>query len=263
MLVGSGTYGKVFIEKKRDGLRAVKYQQTTDESFFYASVCEEFCGGFVHPNLIHRFSSEWQDYQWIGVFEVGQPLTWTEPSHRVLWDILQGLAFLHVRNIVHRDIKPGNIVRVGETYKIIDFGLARILPYATQCQTPGMVSMPYRPIEIIQGGKTDVRCDIWSLGVVCLTLYRGRQVFKGSEQQIVKQYCQLKFQYHENIYSKMVCDLKHRWTSFRLCRELGLTLPNMAVQNRNIPDVVKHILNGVDSNIDFKKYNKSGFMAIL
>tara|TARA_B110000858_G_C17762373_1_gene455173 strand:- start:20 stop:811 length:792 start_codon:yes stop_codon:yes gene_type:complete len=260
-MLGSGTYGNVFLEN-RNGPRAVKYQSTTEEGFFYASVCEEFCGGFDHPNLIRRFSSEWQNYQWIGVFEVGQPLTLSDPSHRVLWDILKGLAFLHVRDIVHRDIKPENIMRVGETYKIIDFGLARILPYATQCQTPGMVSMPYRPIEIIQGGKTDVRCDIWSLGVVCLTLYRGRPVFQGSEEQIKEQYCKLEFGYHENIYSRMVCDLESRWTSFSLCRELGLALPNLAVQNRCIPDVVKHILNGIDSNIDFKKYNKTGFKVM-
>lgn len=254
-MLGEGMYGKVFLKNKR----AVKYQSTREPSNFYAAVREEFCGGFDHPNLIRRYSSEWRDYTWMGVFEVGEPLTYADRSHRVLWDILQGLAFLHARGIVHRDIKPENILRVGDTYKIIDFGLARTLPYCTQTQTPEMVSMPYRPIEILQGGMTDVRCDVWSLGVVCLTLYRNEPVFEGSVEDILFQYCDLEFDYHETIYSKMICDLKNRWTSFRLCKELGLDLPSLAVPNMNLPSVVKDILNG--SEVIVKKYNKSGFMA--
>ena len=253
-MLGRGTYGNVFLEHNR----AVKYQSTREEVFFYAAIREEFCGGFDHPNLIRRYSSEWREYTWIGVFEVGRPLSYEDQGHRVLWDILKGLSFLHARGIVHRDIKPENIVSVGGTYKIIDFGLARPLPYATQCQTPDMVSMPYRPIEIIQGGMTDVRCDVWSLGVVCLTLYRKQPVFRGSDDDIVAQYNKLEFDYHENIYSKMICDLKSRWTSFRLCRELGLTLPSLAVPKTNAPKVVQDILDGLE--VDFEKYNKSGVL---
>ena len=254
-MLGKGSYGKVFLKN----WRAVKYQSARYSEFFYAAVREEFCGGFDHPNLIHRYSSEWRDYMWMGVFEVGQPLTYGDQSHCVLWDIIRGLAFLHARGIVHRDIKPENILRVGDTYKIIDFGLARMLPYCTQTQTPEMVSMPFRPIELIRGGMTDVRCDVWSLGVVCLTLYRNRPIFEGCDEDIIAQYSELKFDYHESIYSKIICDLKSRWTSFKLCSELGLGLPSMAVPKMEVPSVVNDILNGFE--VDFEKYNESGFMA--
>lgn len=183
----------------------------------FAAVREEFCGLLCHANI-----------EWLGVFEAGEPLTYEDRSHCVLWDILKGLAFLHVRGIAHRDITPANIVRVGETYKLVNFGLARILPYATQSQT-SETSVPWSAVELLEGGMTDVRCDVWSLGVVCLTLYRGSVIFCGSCKDVVEQWRDLKFDYHEKIYSKMICDLKSRWTSFKLCRQLGLPLPVLAV----------------------------------
>jgi len=257
--LGEGTYGNVMLVSHKGKDYAVKRQFTHDEAFFYAAVREEFCGGFDHPNLIHRFSSKWQNYCWCGVFEVGEPLTYKSPSQRVLWDVLKGLAFLHARGIVHRDITPSNIVKVGDTFKIIDFGLSRTLPYTTQCQTPDMVTMPWRPIELLTGGMTDVRCDIWSLGVVCLTLYRRRPVFIGAAEDMIAQYNNLTFDYHEQIYARMVCDLQCRWTSFKLCSVLGLD-HDLTVPHHKVPDLVQNIVKGVE--VDFTKYNKSGVMAM-
>lgn len=258
-ILGEGTYGNVMLVNHKGKRYAVKRQFTHDESFFYAAVREEFCGGLNHPNLIHRFSSTWKNYCWCGVFEVGEPLTYESPPRRVLWDILKGLAFLHARGIVHRDITPSNIVRVGETFKIIDFGLSRTLPYTTQCQTPDMVTMPWRPIELLTGGMTDVRCDVWSLGVVCLSLYRRNTIFYGSTRDMLNQYRELNFDYHEQIFARMVCDLQYRWTSFKLCKVLGLE-HSTVVPRVNVPGLVQDIVNGVQ--VDFSKYNKSGIMAM-
>jgi len=257
--LGNGTYGNVMLVSHKGKDYAVKRQFTHDEAFFYAAVREEFCGGFDHPNLIRRFSSNWQNYCWCGVFEVGEPLAYDSSAQHVLWDILKGLAFLHARGIVHRDITPSNIVKVGDTFKIIDFGLSRTLPYTTQCQTPDMVTLPWRPVELLTGGMTDVRCDVWSLGVVCLTLYRRQPVFFGSAEEMLNQYRELQFDYHEQIFARMVCDLPHRWTSFKLCKVLGLE-HSTVVPHRKVPDLVQNIVEG--GEVDFTKYNKSGIMAM-
>ena len=256
VLIGSGTYSKVCRVRYKGVDYAVKRQDTMEESFFYAAVREDYCGGFDHPNLIRRFSSLWSNFRWCGVYELGMPLQPRAPHHRVLWDIIQGLSFLHARGIVHRDITPYNIVSVGGTYKIIDFGLARPMSLTSECQTPNMVTFEWRPVEILRGEHTDARCDVWSLGVICMSLYREECLFSGSSRDVLQKYSELKFDYQESVYSRMVCDLEKRFTSFEMCDALGfqydldVSLPYIR------RDHSRALLGfGVDQN----KYNKNGF----
>ena len=257
-LLGTGSYGNVFKIYHNDVEYAVKRQKTDSSSLFYAAVREEFCGGFKHCNLITRHSSVWSNYQWCGVYEMGVPLDTYAPHHKVLWDITSGLAFLHARGIVHRDITPGNIVSVGQRYKIIDFGLARPMSLTSRCQTPDMVTLNCRPIEILHGHRTDARCDVWSLGVICLSLNRQHAVFTGGKKNMIRQYSLLSFDYQEKIYSKMLCGLDERFTSFQLCDALGLsyTLDTGVSVPYIKGDHLRTVL-GHDVNID--KYSKDGF----
>lgn len=255
-LLGEGAYSSVRKVRHKGVNYAVKTQSTSECSFFYAAVREEYCGRFDHPNLIQRFSSSWSNYRWCGVYELGEPLTLDDHHHRVLWDVAQGLAFLHARGIVHRDINPNNIVLVGDRYKIIDFGLARPMQMTSRCQTPDMVTLNWRPVEVLRGKGTDGRCDVWSLGVVCLTLYRRRVVFDGTVEEILDQFSELEFDYQESVYSKMICELEERITTFALCDALGLeydmnaSLPYVSGDHRNA-------LLGVD--VDVEKYSRNGF----
>lgn len=255
-LIGEGSYSSVRWVRHNGVDYAVKRQYTNDYSFFYAAVREEYCGGFDHPNLIKRFSSSWFDYKWCGVYEMGKPLTMYDQHHKVLWDIAKGLAFLHARGIVHRDITPNNIVLVGDTYKIIDFGLSRPMQLSSRSQTPDMVTLNWRPVEILRGEMTDCRCDVWSLGVVCLTLYRRKVVFDGTKEEILEQFSALNFDYQESVYSRMVCELEERFTSFDLCDALGfkydlnVSLPYVSGDHRDV-------LLGFDVNIE--KYSRNGF----
>tara|TARA_B110001452_G_scaffold267564_1_gene278098 strand:- start:6218 stop:7105 length:888 start_codon:yes stop_codon:yes gene_type:complete len=254
--IGSGTYSTVYRVRDSGVDYAVKHQDTLESSFFYAAVREEFCGGFDHPNLIKRFSSVWSNYRWCGVYELGVPLQPSARPHRVLWDIAQGLAFLHARGIVHRDITPHNIVSVGDTYKIIDFGLARPMRLTSCCQTPGMVTWEWRPVEILRGENTDARCDVWSLGVICMSLNRQKCLFNGTKEEIFKKYEELEFDYQECVYSKMVCDLEQRFTSFALCDALGFKY-DLEVSLPYIKRDHRRALLGFSVDID--KYTKNGF----
>ncbi|MCX8032106.1 MAG: protein kinase [Thermoleophilia bacterium] len=145
-----------------------------------------------HPNLvtlIDRGSTETDDYL---VFEYIEgrslkeiiregPLSFEEVG-RIAGQVAEGLAAAHARGIIHRDIKPQNILidRAG-TAKVTDFGIA-IGPDWTRVTRAGSVigSARYMSPEQIRGRPVDARSDIYSLGVVMYEMLTGHPPFDGT-----------------------------------------------------------------------------------
>ena len=101
--------------------------------------------------------------------------------------VARGLAKAHEKGIIHRDVKPGNILVTSDGLsKIVDFGLAKL---ATQTRltragtTVGTVM--YMSPEQAQGEETDERSDIWSLGVVLYEMVTGKPPFTGDHEQAI------------------------------------------------------------------------------
>jgi eukaryotic-like serine/threonine-protein kinase len=93
--------------------------------------------------------------------------------------IAAGLAAAHARNIVHRDIKPGNVIITKDnSARIVDFGLARVVATPSATMTGGITgTLPYMSPEQILGEAVDQRCDVWALSILLVQMVTGSHPF--------------------------------------------------------------------------------------
>jgi serine/threonine-protein kinase len=99
----------------------------------------------------------------------------------IVAQVAQGLAYAHEHDIVHRDVKPSNVMVVrGSHVKITDFGIARMPSSAVQTQTGMVLGSPkYMSPEQVMGKPIDQRSDIFSLGVMLYEMLTGQAPFNG------------------------------------------------------------------------------------
>jgi serine/threonine protein kinase len=104
---------------------------------------------------------------------------------RVAVQVARGLAAAHEQGVIHRDIKPGNVMLEGDLdrIKITDFGLARAALDATEpAGFEKVVGTPaYIPPEVVHGGAVHERSDLFSLGCVIYAMVAGHSPFHGAK----------------------------------------------------------------------------------
>ena len=106
-------------------------------------------------------------------------LNWKETLHFAM-QIAKALEHAHGRGIVHRDIKPHNVmVLKNGSVKVTDFGIARLMSQSNTLTREALGSVHYISPEQAKGGRVDNRSDIYSLGVVMYEMMTGRAPFDG------------------------------------------------------------------------------------
>ena len=145
-----------------------------------------------HPNIVKVFDVSYGDRLQYIVMEyvegitlkeyIGQQkqLSWKEAVY-FLTQILRALQHAHDKGIVHRDIKPQNILLLENgTIKVTDFGIARIARSETRTEAGSAVgSVHYISPEQAKGENTDNKADIYSVGVVLYEMLTGKVPFEG------------------------------------------------------------------------------------
>ncbi|CAD8094774.1 unnamed protein product [Paramecium sonneborni] len=104
----------------------------------------------------------------------------------ILIQISQSIQFLHKQQLIHRDIKPENFIKIGNQFKLIDFGLIRFNDQINLTKRPGTTQ--YSAPEIIECQKVyTLLADVWSLGCVFYEILQNQQLFTGESENKAKQ----------------------------------------------------------------------------
>ena len=146
---------------------------------------------FSHPNIVAVYdvsTSQTADYIVMELIdgitlkqymEKKGVLNWKETLHFAI-QIAKALEHAHSRGIVHRDIKPHNVmVLKNGSVKVTDFGIARMMSKGNTLTKEALGSVHYISPEQAKGGRVDNRSDIYSLGVVMYEMMSGRPPYDG------------------------------------------------------------------------------------
>lgn len=127
---------------------------------------------------------EYHEYDLTGILETGD-IRLTQ-DHIKSWShqLLTGVHYMHVNKIIHRDLKASNLLinRHGQL-RIADWGLARSWNENMKQLTNGVVTLWYRPIELLLGCKNyDTKIDMWSVGCIIAEMFRRCGLLKGHNE---------------------------------------------------------------------------------
>lgn len=102
-----------------------------------------------------------------------------------LYQLVQGICFCHQRRVLHRDLKPQNLLvdAATNTIKLADFGLARAVGIPIRAYTHEVVTLWYRAPEVLLGAQRySTGVDIWSVGCIFAEMARKKPLFQGDSE---------------------------------------------------------------------------------
>ncbi|XP_067864803.1 cyclin-dependent kinase 6 isoform X2 [Heterodontus francisci] len=204
--IGEGAYGKVYKARDRNNegrfvaLKKVRVQ-TGEEGMPFSTIREvavlRQLESFEHPNVVRLFdvctvSRTDRETKLTLVFEhVDQDLTTylekapepgvpPETIKDMMFQLMRGLDFLHSHRVVHRDLKPQNILVTSRgQIKLADFGLARIYSFQ-MALTSVVVTLWYRAPEVLLQSSYATPVDLWSVGCIFAEMFRRSALFRGN-----------------------------------------------------------------------------------
>ena len=194
-----GTGGMAVVYKARChrlnrlvAIKILKDDYIQDEEFRRRFRAEgEAVGMLSHPNIVSVYDVSSSNQADFIVMELIDGITlkqymekrgylnWKETLHFAI-QIGKALEHAHGRGLVHRDIKPHNVmVLKNGSVKVADFGIARVMSKSNTLTKEALGSVHYISPEQAKGGRVDNRSDIYSLGIVMYEMIAGRVPYDG------------------------------------------------------------------------------------
>ncbi|MBL8511776.1 MAG: serine/threonine protein kinase, partial [Betaproteobacteria bacterium] len=148
-------------------------------------------GKIIHPHIVAIYDAVVEDdmsYIVMEYVEGGTLEKFCQPENlldsdsvaEIIFKCVRALAFAHADGLIHRDIKPGNILhKSGTDIKVADFGAA-VNKVSDRTQFATIASPLYMAPEFLMGGKATLQTDIYALGMVMYMLLAGRPPFEAS-----------------------------------------------------------------------------------
>ncbi|KAH7879871.1 kinase-like domain-containing protein [Lentinula edodes] len=239
--VGEGTFGKVYkarnaITNTHVALKRIR-METEKDGFPVTAMREiKLLQSLRHDNVVRLFEMmvssgsaymvfEYMDHDLTGVLAQTQFQFSAAHLKSLCHQMFRGLAYLHHKGVIHRDIKGSNILinNLGEL-KLADFGLARFYQKRRKADyTNRVITLWYRPPELLFGATVyGPEVDIWSAGCIMLELFTKKPIFQGNDEL-----SQL-----EAIYKVFGTPTLQRWSGFANLPWYEMVKPKDTISNR-------------------------------
>lgn len=200
--IGEGTYGVVYKGRNKNTNKFValkKIRLESEEEGVPSTAIREISilKELQHPNIVSLLDVLLQEAKLYLVFEFLQmdlkKYMDTIPSHKYMekdlvksytFQILQGITFCHSHRILHRDLKPQNLlIDKNGIIKLADFGLARAFGIPVRVYTHEVITLWYRAPEILLGSsRYSTPVDVWSIGTIFAEMATKKPLFHGDSE---------------------------------------------------------------------------------
>ncbi|OWB65335.1 ATP binding protein [[Candida] boidinii] len=203
--VGEGTYGKVYKAKNRvtSSFVALKRLRLETEREGFPITASREIGllqSFDHPNIVGLSEMmveknsiymvfPYMDHDLSGLLQQHNIAISDGEKKNIFKQLLRGMEYLHMKRVIHRDIKGSNIlVNNKGLLKITDFGLARTMKTLNrEIESPNytnrVITLWYRPPEILLGSTDYGReIDMWGIGCILMELFTRSAIFQGVDE---------------------------------------------------------------------------------
>jgi len=207
-MLGAGGMGQVYrvrnvISNRTEAMKVLLPNLVAEPDLAARFIGEiRILASFDHPNIAQLHTALQVDNQLVMVMEFVEGLSLAQRAQQgaipqadlvnYMQQVLSALSYAHGRGVVHRDVKPANVMVTPDgTVKLMDFGIARA-DAEIGLTRPGtsMGSLNYMSQEQVRGGTVDARSDIYSTGVMMYELFAGRRPFQGdSDYSILSAQC--------------------------------------------------------------------------
>lgn len=198
--LGRGAMGAVY--KARDPLidRLVALKTITAGASTQSNLLERFyqearsAGALQHPNIVTIYelghekvtpfiAMEYLEGESLDKIIEQKPVLPLSVKLGYIVKVCEALAYAHAHNVVHRDVKPANIMVTKEgVVKVVDFGIARLTDMSMTQPNMMIGSRAYMSPQLYKGEKADPRSDIWAMGVTLYELLAYRRPFVGDSE---------------------------------------------------------------------------------
>ncbi|XP_073074437.1 cyclin-dependent kinase 15 isoform X5 [Manis javanica] len=173
--LGEGSYATVYkgISRINGQLVALKViSMNAEEGVPFTAIREaSLLKGLKHANIVLLHD----------IIHTKETLTFVFEYMLFMFQLLRGLAYIHHHHVLHRDLKPQNLLisQLGEL-KLADFGLARAKSIPSQTYSSEVVTLWYRPPDALLGAtEYSSELDIWGAGCIFIEMFQGQPLFPG------------------------------------------------------------------------------------
>ena len=184
--LGKGGFARVFKAKRKDGQYvAVKVPIDLDESTGKSFIAEmQNWTKFSHPNIVKIYDYNIMPFPYFeeelcdsALDKLKKPMGIAQAAW-IIFNVCEGLKYAHGLHVIHRDLKPQNILLKNGIPKISDWGLSKIVTDVSSVTTASFTPFYAAPEQVTNKTK-DQRTDIWQIGVILYELVTGVLPFTG------------------------------------------------------------------------------------